>query len=590
MDDIVLFSECSIDDVKVIGKKAAFLCELHSKGFNIPPGFIITGNLFVKFIEMVGLKENIAEILMSNMDKERKSMQIQQTILNIPFPEDMANFIYQNYIKLGNNNEPFVALKVSSTSDYIEDSFLLNIQGKERLINGIKSCWSSVFSSENIDLKRFKPSIIIQNMVNPIKSGYVYSRNPLNGSPNEVFIQVCSGLGNAITLSQVIPSAYVVKKDDLTVTNSFMKEQKIQYSLNMERRRTEKIELSEPVKNILDDYIIKELAKIAIRSETRINDPQRISFGIDKTISVLSSKSINTQFFNNKFGNSYITQSINPERQNQENNGEYRTQNPQNFEEDNYKNDGNSGAMMDINEFVGGEDGVRNNIQDKNEEVYAENRLIQENRTEEPHEYKQNLETKNPGANLEQNQSRGRPDFDDETMFNYYQPDVHHNNTSNNQQNNGGNNSNIVNSNDSFISQNNSPKNELEVQTSFQNEQKYQQEKPEVKSQFENKFSPENPQNLMGKAYLIGGFTVVGCDMAILAALKKKYRELFYKEPPMYHDVLINEMKNRINLPYEEEIKRIRKIRDNFLNSGKEPEPREIHYSLDYSNKFVDEF
>mgnify|MGYP006280511421 CR=1 FL=1 len=172
MDDIVMFNECSLDDAKIIGKKAAYISELYSKGFNVLNGLVITGNLFVKFIEMTQLKERVAEILVNNDDIEKKSLQIQQMILNTPFPEDMAKFIYNAYLKLDEHEmpqEPYIALRVSSTSDYVEDAFFLNIKGKDRFINGIKSCWASVFTPKNLPLKRFKPSIIVQVMASPIK-------------------------------------------------------------------------------------------------------------------------------------------------------------------------------------------------------------------------------------------------------------------------------------------------------------------------------------------------------------------------------------------------------------------------------------
>ena len=562
MDDIVLFNECSIDDVAVIGKKAAFLSELSSKGFNVAPGFIITGNLFVKFVEMVNIKENIAEILMSHMDKEKKSLQIQQIILNTKFPEDMAEFIYQSYMKLGDNNEPFVALKVSSTSDFVEDAFYLNIQGKDRLINGIKSCWASVFSFENIDLKRFKPSIIVHKMVNPIKSGYVYSRNPQNGNPNQILIQCCSGLGNAISLSQVVPTAYVIDKENLNVVNSFFKEQTIQYSLSMENRRTEKIELTEPVKNVLDDFIIKELGKLVLRAESRINDPQRISFAVDKNIAITSSKSINLKEFKDKFSREYeVAKDLNT----------VESSSNESFNSNNEISNSNNDNF-----------GLQNSEQNDEYEGNYDNH----NQNPENHnDNQQDMQAMNDNTN---------DNYEDESLLSHYEPEVHHN-SSDNENDFNKNNFNNTERNEHSTSDYDQSQSSQHIQYSITNEENNglnanNNENKNYDSSLQNSRFHENSKVLLGKSIFLSGFSVVSCDMTINSSLRKKYRDLYFKEPPSNYEVLLNDLKHRVNIPYEEEILRIRKIRDNFLNSLREPEAREIHFTLDYAKKFVDEF
>lgn len=316
MDDVVLFSECSYDDNKVIGKKAAYICELYSKGFNVPTGFVITGNLFVKFIELSNLKDRIAQILISEVDQEQKSVQIQQILLNTPFPEDLANFLYNNYMNIlehdrgkevvvQHNQEPFVSLRVSSTSPFVEDAFFLNIKGKERLINGIKSCWASLFTAKNLPLKRFKPSVIVQKMINPIKSGSAYSVNPLTNNPNEILVTVASGLGNTVTLGQTIPSAYLVSKQDLSVKQSYLHEQKSQYVLSLQKERTEKQELGDNMKNIMDDFMIQEIAKLATKVEARVGEAQRVNFAIDKHVYITSSSQIDFNKFKQKYSEHY---------------------------------------------------------------------------------------------------------------------------------------------------------------------------------------------------------------------------------------------------------------------------------------------
>ena len=563
MDDIVLFSECSLENIEIVGKKAAFLSELYSKGFNIPEGFIITGNLFVKFVELTDIKQQIAEILISNESRERKSLKIQQIILNTPFPEDMAQFIYKNYLRLDENNqenyenkkEPYVSLKVSSTSDYIEDSFFLNIIGKERLINGIKSSWASVFSENNIELKRFKPSIIIQKMVNSIKSGYIYSRNPTNASSNEVLIQVCTGLGNVISLSQTTPSAYIVDKLNGEIVKSDLKDQKIKYELSLEKMRTTKIEEPEPLKNIIDNYLIQELVKVAIKAEERMNDPVRISFALDKSINIVSAKPINVREFQSKFGDHYNfeeiqgTQTTIPNKDSDESDKNINSREVNNYQ--NVQNQNTDyGHQPKINRDI--ENSIHKNEEDNQQENDGE--LLQYYEPELHHN--QDLERQKYNSEQNQYQEERNQLSNDYTNDNNYQNQLINNNE--------------------FISKEN-------------REEKIKNEQHETKESFINKHMPEEPEIYLKKTKFIEQMNIINCDMIITSILRKKYRGLFSKEPPISRDSIINELKMRIQIPYESEIRRIRTLRDEFINNLREPQDYDISFASSIASKLLKE-
>jgi hypothetical protein len=586
MDDIVLFNECSIDDAKVIGKKAAFLAELASKGFSVPEGFIITGNLFVKFIELVGLKERIAEILISTQDVERKSLQIQQIILNADFPQDMAAFIYQNYQKLGSNeNEPYVALRVSSTSDYIEDSFFLNIHGRERLISGIKSCWASVFSARNIDLKRFKPSVIIQKMINPGKSGYIYSYNPLTRNPNELFIQVCSGLGNAISLRQVLPSGYVIQKDSLIVLRSSLKEQTTQYTLSLQKERTEKVDLQEPVKNILDDFIMKELAKIASRVESRIKEPQRVTFAIDKSIHIIGTQPIHPDDFVKQYESQYQDlqaqepQSSQPMQEQHQNDSvpeqEVQQEPQQHFQEP---------VQQSQQQDSVPEQQVQPEFQQQQPEQgfqQFEQPMYQQQQSQEPIQQQQKQE--------QQSQVK---EIDDDSIFQHYEPEVHHapedvQPVQNAQQ--------VEPHYDQHSSENvqHTPEQQYEQQQPQIQEEPHYVQQPAQQSPSPQQSSQESStsaSDIFSKAVFQASLSIVSCDLAISTALRKRYKELYYKEPPGHLEQLLNELKMKVQIPYEEDVRGIRRLRDTLLTYAKEPTGSEIHRTLTITKQFLNEF
>ncbi|MFP4657003.1 MAG: PEP/pyruvate-binding domain-containing protein [Candidatus Woesearchaeota archaeon] len=571
MDDIVLFNECSVENIKVVGKKAAFLAELYSKGFNVPDGFIITGNLFVKFVEIAGIKQNIAEILVSNEDRGKKAMKIQQIILNTHFPEDMADFIYKGYSRLSSNeqeeNEPFVALKVSSSSDHVEDSFFLNISGRERLINGIKSCWASVFSENNLELKRFKPSVIVQKMIHPVRSGLIYSRNPINGSSEEVLIQVCSGLGNVVSLSQGVPSAYIVRKSDLMVLGEDLKEQQVRYALSMEKRRTVKIEEDEVTKNILDEHIIEELVKLATRAEERMNDPVRISFALDKSVNVVSAKPIDVREFQRKFGESYNFE--------QESETEYRqpaSQGPDEREQQRAKEsipDGSYKGYQNENDFQSAPTRPETASEDMNQSTTDD--------SEDGAYTGQQEDTQKKDYNGFQQENR-QAENDEAELLKYYQPDIHHKSEGPESQT-------------SQDVEEPSKRNNETGPNSNENTMNIEKEQiSETRESFINKHMPEEPEIYLKKAGFVNQMNLINSDMIITSALRKKYRNLFAKEPPMSRDAIISELKTRVNVPFEDEIRQIRLLRDELINNLREPKQKDIDFSVTTASRLVKEF
>ncbi len=571
MDDIVLFNECSLENISNVGKKAAFIAELYSKGFNVPPGLIITGNLFVKFVELTGIKQNVAEVLVSNEEVERKSMKIQQIILNTPFPSDMADFIYKSYMRFANEsgNEPFVSLKVSSTSDYVEDSFFLNIQGKERLINGIKSCWASVFSEKNIGLKRFKPSIVVQKMTNPVKSGYVYSRNPFNGNEGEVVIQVCSGLGNAISLKQAIPSVYIIRKEDGKVIGSEMKEQRVQYKLSMEKRRTEKIEMDEPMQNVLDQHVISELVQIATKAENRLGDPTRISFSIDNRISITSAKPIDAKDFNMRFSEAYSLSSDQGEGNEADQNpsgGHMPEQEnrppqsnevpPQTGEE---SNNGYSYSNTDGNQITDSTDGQQEQPRDDESVQQAQHQAH------------------------EANQDSGNDN--DESILEFYQPEVHHSQENQHDEPQ----PNMVQQYQG--SQHNENQQEHQsVEEPVKQEPQSQTETTATKDEFMDNNMGDKPTSMLKKTRFSYAMNIVNCDMLVTSALRSRYRSLFGKDAPSSRDAMLAELKSRVDIPFENEIQKIRAARNDFLEMIKEPSDDFLESSMKIARQFCERF
>jgi pyruvate,water dikinase len=115
----------------------------------------------------------------------------------------------------------------ANVEDQLEDSFagqfksILNITGVDEVLNAIWAIWSTASSPRILDyLARRKNGdvdllmgVIVQEMVTPIVSGVVFSKNPLN-SMNEIIIEAVQGSGEALVQSGATPYRWIYRWDE----------------------------------------------------------------------------------------------------------------------------------------------------------------------------------------------------------------------------------------------------------------------------------------------------------------------------------------------------------------------------------------
>lgn len=94
----------------------------------------------------------------------------------------------------------------------------LNVNGPDSLVNAIKAIWGSA-QSENVNSyqrglghsgKELKMAVMIQEMVEPVFSGVVFTRNPITGL-DEVIVETVDGYGDLLVQEGVTPDRWVFK-------------------------------------------------------------------------------------------------------------------------------------------------------------------------------------------------------------------------------------------------------------------------------------------------------------------------------------------------------------------------------------------
>ncbi len=230
------FTEIDKHDIPIVGGKGANLGgELTQKQLNVPPGFCITAEAYMDFVQYAELDE-VIRALMYGLDEEDPSLltyvseEIQNKIVNSDIPKSLEEEIRRAYREFSNNinlMDPEVAVRSSATAeDLPEASFAgqqdtyLHIRGEGELIKHIRKCWASLWTSraiyyrekQNFDHFFVSLAVVIQKMVNSGKSGVMFTANPINNSTEEIMINASWGLGEAVVSGIVTPDEYVIDK------------------------------------------------------------------------------------------------------------------------------------------------------------------------------------------------------------------------------------------------------------------------------------------------------------------------------------------------------------------------------------------
>ena len=229
------FDEIGKGDVGIVGGKGANLGELTSFGLPVPPGFCVTATGYTKFIKYAELDE-VVKLLMEAVDVEdvdeltNASKEIQTKIKEKEFDPELKEEILSAYREFSENigvKDPEVAVRSSATAEDLPDASFagqqdtyLHISGEEELLNHIRDCFASLWTSraiyyrekQNYDHFDVALSVVIQKMVNSEKSGVMFTANPINNSSDEMMINASYGLGEAVVSGIVTPDEYIIDK------------------------------------------------------------------------------------------------------------------------------------------------------------------------------------------------------------------------------------------------------------------------------------------------------------------------------------------------------------------------------------------
>jgi pyruvate, water dikinase len=237
-------SEVDSEDVALVGGKNASLGEmmrgLSPLGVRVPDGFAVTAGAYRYFLEYNNLTGPVVEELSAiERDDVGKiglaSARIQDLVLGGDFPPEIEREIIRSYRELSalyEDTDTDVAVRSSATAEDLptasfagqQESFL-NVHGEARLLESVKKCFASLFTSRAIgyredmgfDHRKVALSVGVQKMVRSdlACSGVIFTLDPESGFEEVVLVTSTWGLGESIVQGRIEPDQFYVHKPTL---------------------------------------------------------------------------------------------------------------------------------------------------------------------------------------------------------------------------------------------------------------------------------------------------------------------------------------------------------------------------------------
>uniref|UniRef100_A0A1B6DFB3 Phosphoenolpyruvate synthase n=2 Tax=Clastoptera arizonana TaxID=38151 RepID=A0A1B6DFB3_9HEMI len=223
-------------DSNLVGGKASSLALLNiATSTNlkykaiVPEGFCLTVNAMKIQIDNSDLIKAILEDLdVAVCDTETINLQeVCQNVVTcwrrMPICEELLDEI----IKLIEPNRSYAVRSSGIGEDSVvlsaagQNATILGCQGIDGIVYGIKECWASLYTFQSVEYRRqlgmaldCGMGVIIQEMVSADAAGVMFTRHPVSGDPDLVYVTANFGLGETVVSGSVEPDSFVVSKQD----------------------------------------------------------------------------------------------------------------------------------------------------------------------------------------------------------------------------------------------------------------------------------------------------------------------------------------------------------------------------------------
>jgi pyruvate,water dikinase len=236
-----------------------------AEGFPVPPGFVIPSHVLESAVDdtQAGPEGTPGVPELRRLARARDSAGCQQLVQATTPPREQ---IIAAYNRIGGKVavRSSAAAEDSDVASYAgQQETYLNVSGGEEVCRRVVDCWQSFFSERALFYREQKGSlddlrmaVVVQQMVDPDKSGVLFTVHPVSKRRDRMVIEAVRGLGEQVVSGHVTPDHYVVDR------NGTVKKEQLAHG------------------GVLSPEELRQLAELGRKLEERFGKPQDVEWAI----------------------------------------------------------------------------------------------------------------------------------------------------------------------------------------------------------------------------------------------------------------------------------------------------------------------
>jgi pyruvate, water dikinase len=215
---VLPFGDAACLEVPRAGGKGASLARMTSLGLPVPPGYVVPAEALA-----AAMPDGGAEV--RELARRQDHAAAQELIRTVELDPDLRAAVLDAYAALGSDDPPVAVRSSACAEDSEEASFAgqqetyLHVRGGDGVRARIRDCWASFFSERALFYREQKGSledlgmaVVVQRMVEPEKSGVLFTADPVQRRRDRMVLEAVFGLGEQVVSGEVTPDHYVLDR------------------------------------------------------------------------------------------------------------------------------------------------------------------------------------------------------------------------------------------------------------------------------------------------------------------------------------------------------------------------------------------
>ena len=283
-------------DLSQAGGKGLNLHRLTTANFPVPPGFIVSTDVYKAFVAHNNLQERIVALSQQTKTGDMASFEQASSAIRALFAEgDIPADIREAITQVRKALSGPVAVRSSATAeDLPEASFagqqdtFLHVQGEDAVTTAVTQCWSSLWTARAMAYRQQQAiapdevalAVVVQQMVPADIAGVLFTLNPVTGNKREMMVNATWGLGEALVAGQVNPDTFVLDKTTGAIKSSQLGDKAVMTAVAETGTMVTAVAPDKQHQSAITPDQAAQLAELGRAIEAHFGQPQDIEWAI----------------------------------------------------------------------------------------------------------------------------------------------------------------------------------------------------------------------------------------------------------------------------------------------------------------------